>query len=288
MPIGPGLAILLAGGLSAGASAFAGSTESAAAQSAAAQQAAVAQAGQQIQQNEFNTIEGQLSPFISAGEGGANALTTMLGTGSGGNPATSPLLSNYPSFQPFQPTMAQLEGTPGYQFTLDQGLKANQNSFASQGGSESGAAVKGAESFATGLASTTYNQQLQNYLAQQQQGYNQNLSNRQFTYNALTGLTGIGESAAAQSGVTGSNITSNIANLIGQQGQSGAAGTVGSANAIAGAASGIGGSLNSTALTYALLNGRTDTNFASLGPSTIQNDLNNTNNQIASDLGLGQ
>ena len=34
---------------------------------------------------------------------------------------------------PFAPTMAQLASTPGYQFTLDQGLKATQNAYAAQG-----------------------------------------------------------------------------------------------------------------------------------------------------------
>ena len=72
-------------------------------------------------------------------QGGQQALTQLqglTGTGVGGNPLTAPLTSQ------FQPTMAQLEQTPGYQFSLDQGLKATQNSYAGQGLGASGAAMK--------------------------------------------------------------------------------------------------------------------------------------------------
>lgn len=82
-----------------------------------------------------------------------------------------------------------LENTPGYKFALDQGLKATQNGFAAQGLASSGAAMKGGAQFAEGLASQTYNQQLQNYL----QSFNSNLNNYnsqfQNAYNAYSGTT---------------------------------------------------------------------------------------------------
>jgi hypothetical protein len=66
-----------------------------------------------------------------------------------------------PTFS-WDPTMAGLAQTPGYQFTLQQGLLGTQNAAAARGLGVSGAALKGADTFATGLASQTYNQQLNN------------------------------------------------------------------------------------------------------------------------------
>lgn len=54
---------------------------------------------------------------------------------------------------------AALEATPGYQFALKQGQKAIQNSASSKLLGGSGAAIKGAATFATGLADQTYGEQ---------------------------------------------------------------------------------------------------------------------------------
>lgn len=72
-----------------------------------------------------------------------------------------------------------LESTPGYQFTLDQGLKATQNSFTSKGLGNSGAALKGAASFASGLADQTYSNRLNEYL----NTYNSQFTNTLNNYN---------------------------------------------------------------------------------------------------------
>lgn len=119
---------------------------------------------------------------------------------------------------PFDP-LAALKKTPGYQFSLDQGLQATQNSYASHGLAKSGAALKGAANYAEGLAGTTYEQQLQNYF--------QLLGGGQ---NAAAGIGGFGTTAAANAG---NNITS--------AGAATAAGTVGSANAITGAIGNVAG-----------------------------------------------
>lgn len=76
-----------------------------------------------------------------------------------------------------------LESTPGYRFTLDQGLKSTQNSFAAKGLANSGAALKGAAGFATGLANSTYEQRLSDYL----NSYNSQYTNAQNSYTAQAG-----------------------------------------------------------------------------------------------------
>lgn len=79
---------------------------------------------------------------------------------------TQPTITNTaPTFDrsmPNQMTQAELEATPGYQFSLNQGLRAAQNSAAARGLGVSGAALAGAAKFATGLADNTYQNQFAN------------------------------------------------------------------------------------------------------------------------------
>lgn len=93
---------------------------------------------------------------------------------------------------PITMDQATLEGTPGYQFTRTQGLKAVQNSAAARGLGVSGAAQKGAATFATGLADQTYQNQ-----------FNLENTNRTNAYNRLLELTKVGGNAAAQTGNAG-------------------------------------------------------------------------------------
>jgi hypothetical protein len=133
--------------------------------------------------------------------------------------------------------MAQLEATPGYQFTKQQGLEATQSGFAGMGLGASGAAAKGAANYAENLASTTYQQQFQNYWTQ-----NQNIQS------ALTGAVGIGQSAANQTGAFGTAATQSANNFLTSGAAASAAGTIGAANALTGGISGV----NNAATLYAI------------------------------------
>jgi hypothetical protein len=109
-----------------------------------------------------------------------------------------------------------LENLPGYQFTKSQGTQAVESALAARGlGGLSGSLGKGLARFVTGLADSTYQQQLDNY------------------YRAV----GMGQSAANQTGAfatqTGSNVGSNIVGA----GTALASGQVGAANALSGALS---------------------------------------------------
>jgi hypothetical protein len=106
--------------------------------------------------------------------------------------------------KPIVMDQAALEKTPGYQFQLAQGLKSGVSALTARGlGPTSGAAVKGAETYAEGLASENYQQQFANALA-----------NKNMEWNALYGTGQLGESAGAhiaqQAATTGSNVASNI------------------------------------------------------------------------------
>lgn len=223
MPIGLTTAVVGAGVLGAGASIYAANT-AASAQKKAAQQATT------VEQNAINQTQANEQPFINAGQSALGQLQTLTGTNPGGNPLTAPLTA------PFQPTQAQLEATPGYQFTLGQGLKSTQNSYAAQGLANSGSALKGAAQFATGLADTTYQQQFGNYLTQNAQ-----------IANILQNQVNTGAGAAGTTGQLTNQAAANIgSNAIGA-GNAQAAASIASGNAVGQAP------VNSL-LTYALAN----------------------------------
>lgn len=232
-------AIIGAGAISAGTGLVSGIMGSNASQQAANTQAQAADEAAQVQMNMFNTTQANLQPYMQAGNSALAALQGGIGTGAqtAGGPSYGSLIA------PFQPTMAQLSQTPGYQFTLQQGLQAAQNGYAAQGLGSSGAAIKGAANYAEGLAGTTYQQQFQNYLTQNQQ-----------IYNMLGGVASQGENAAANLGNVGVNTGSNVGNSLMSAGAASAAGTVGSTNALTGALSGIGSTASNTGLLMALNN----------------------------------
>jgi hypothetical protein len=178
--------------VSAGASAF-GANSAANAQRDAAMQ------GNALLQGQYNQNSANLAPWMTGGARSFDTINRLTGNFEGGDPMTAELTRK------FQPTMEELAKTPGYQFTLDQGLKSTQNSYASKGLGSSGAAMKGAADYAGGLASNTYQQQFQNY-------WNQNKS----IYDMLTGQSTAGLQAAgmlANNGTTLAQGQSN--NLVG-------------------------------------------------------------------------
>lgn len=286
----PATAILGAGAIGGISSLIGGANSASAATQAAKIQAQAAtqasqlqyQAEQQalgFQQQQYQTTQQNLAPYMAAGGAGLSDLLASTGSLAGQvqgavqpiTPITSALTGPPPN------NMALLAQTPGYQFTLQQGLQATQNSYAAQGLGTSGAALKGAANYSEGLASTTYEQQYQNWLnqnllqtqtlqAQNQQQQAQSgllMQQPQTVYNMLAGLTQTGAQAALGQGQIGTQLASGMgqtaqtgATAIGQgitgAAAASAAGTVGSANAINSAVSGLGGAGSNTALLLAL------------------------------------
>lgn len=129
---------------------------------------------------------GTLSPYQAAGGTGIADLNKVAD------------LSSTAFSTPFSFNPSDLKNDPGYQFQLEQGLRANQNQMTAAGLGNSGAAAKGANSFATGLAGTYFNNAYQRQL----NTYQTNRENSQMQLNALMGagstLAGIGQNANAQ------------------------------------------------------------------------------------------
>lgn len=205
---------------------------SSASKSAASTQASAADSAAALQEQEQQQVQANLSPYNTAGQNATSQLAADL---SGANPTGE---------------LTQLQNTPGYQFALTQGLESTQNSAAARGLGTSGAALKGAANYAEGLAENTYQTNL---------------------LNPLQYLAGQGESAAAETGVLGTQGAANAgAGLVGA-GNASAAGTVGAANALSGGLSSAAGAPANYLLYNALLgNGGANTGGA--------NDPYNANN----------
>jgi hypothetical protein len=227
MPLGAaGFATLAAGALGAGASLYGSSQATKSADKAA-----------NLQLQQFQTTRGDLLPYNTTGQ---NALTGAYNIASGSPTGGGPdYVSMAQDMMPGQMTQAELEQTPGYQFTRAQGLKAVQGAAAARGLGVSGSSLKGAGDYVTGLADKTYLDQFN--VAQQRFGDILNLNtaqqgNLQARFGRLSGLATIGESAAAGTGVAGTAAASTAGNYFNQAGLAGAAGTTGVNNALTGAA----------------------------------------------------
>lgn len=216
---------------------------------------------QYLQALEMNQNIANTAPFIGAGQYAANALQSGLQSGQYGTPmdlSGMPTAAQAPQAPgPFvwNPTMEGLAATPGYQFTLDQGLKAVQSSAAARGLGMSGAAMRGAADYASGKASETYNQQLTNALNINTQGLNiygkqlagyqaqgtqfQNQfsdywDNQKNPFSQYYDLARLGANSAASQATSGTTAASNIGNAALAQGQYQGAGIAQAGNALAG------------------------------------------------------
>ena len=234
---GVGTGIAIAGGIGAAGSIAGGLINANAASSAAKTQADAARYAADSTLAMYNQNAANIKPWLDVGFATLPKLQVLTGTNDGGNPLTAPLTSA------FNPTMEQLEATPGYKFTRQQGLEAVQNGFAANGLGTSGAAIKGAAQYAEGLAGSTYQQRFANDLATKAQ-----------QYAMLSGISGSGQNAAVQQGSLGANATNATNALLTSAAAASAGGTVGSAGNIAGAIGGASNSLGGSALLYSLLN----------------------------------
>ena len=123
-------------------------------------QASATRAAQQQAQQQFQQQRQDLAPYREAGLAPLKAQGDLLGLN--GQPAADAAMANFQS-------------SPGYQFQLDQGLRAVDAGAAASGMLRSGAALKAEQTFGQGLANTDFT----NY------------------YNRLMGLSTLGANAAA-------------------------------------------------------------------------------------------
>jgi len=148
-------------------------------------------------------------------------------------------------FKPISFTQEELENTPGYQFTMNEGLKSTQRGYAARGLGSSGAAMKGAARFSTGLANATYQSLFQMEQANRQQFYDRKSNQLQGIYDRRAANYGLEADAlftnkeigasTAGSLIEGANrVGTGIANSYTNQGNAQAASLVATGRAIGG------------------------------------------------------
>jgi hypothetical protein len=218
-----------------GATLAAGYLGSEAAKSAANTQAGAAANALDFQRQQFNTIQEQGRAGRAAGY---NALNQLGALGSGtygmydeqGNPTGQGTGTGYFT-QQYTPEEFAKGIDPGYQFRLQQGQEATNRMANMGGGMISGNALRGAQDYTQGLASTEFGN-----------AFNRFQTGRTNIYNTLAGIAGLGQNAYNTAAQTGTQAANTVGNTIQNLGAAQASGTVGSANALAGGIQGAGNS----------------------------------------------
>lgn len=189
-----------------------------AAKSAANTQADAARYSADLQQHQFDQTRTSLQPFINTGYDAQNSLRNLMGIGTPSDQNTYGSL-----MKPFGAAEFQKYQDPGYQFQLQQGQNALQNSQAANSGVLSGGALKDLIGYNQGMANNAYQNAFGRYMTQ-----------NDATYNRLSSLLGVGENAAAGVGNIGAQTAANIGNTVTSGANAQAAGQIGAANAYAG------------------------------------------------------
>ena len=117
----------------------------------------------------------------------------------------------------------EFEASPGYQWTLDQGLNAQQNALSAMGANRSGKHIKAATDYAEGLASTEYDNFLRRWYDK---------------LKPLQSMAGLGQTSANQTAGLGANAAANMGNAYATSGLAQGAGNINQTNALTGAITG--------------------------------------------------
>lgn len=180
-----------------------------AAGSASDKQAAAANAANNTQLQMYNQTRADNAPYREAGSA---ALSQMQN-------------------QDFQKdfTSADFSKDPGYDFRMQEGMKALERSAAARGGLNSGATLKSIGRYGQDYASNEYGN-----------AYNRFNQDRDRRFGRLSNIAGMGQGSNSATGNAGMNYANNAgANMMGAANAQGAAG-IASANAWSGALNGIG------------------------------------------------
>ena len=176
--------------------------------------AAAMQAAQAAQTRE------DLMPYMDAGKKALDPWQTELGITKDGY---NPRLYDY--------SMGALsqgfEESPGYQYQIDEMMRAVQNSAAGRGMLGSGPTLKALQRNAGGLAAQDY----WNYYNSNRQSVMDKQNSDQQRVNNLQQLASTGANAASQSGQFGANAASQAGNFLTQGSAAMASGITGAANA---------------------------------------------------------
>ena len=169
-----------------------------------------------LQQTMWQQEQANLAPWLTSGRNAMAGLNQFMGVNPDGTVNyNAPGMSQYPT-QAFS-------ASPDYQYILGQAQEATQNKASAAGGVFSGNTLSALQENAAGLASSDYNQWLNNW-----QNYQGN------TFGRLNAMSGAGLNAAAGTANLGATTAGQIGNNMVGGANAMAAGQVGVANAFQG------------------------------------------------------
>jgi len=201
-----------------GSSVVSGLSANSAADSAASASDRATQASIDEQRRQFDITQENMAPWLEAG---GNALLDYQS-------ALGPSDNNLPQYSSTGGFNFDLEGDQGYQFALQEALKATDRAQTQLGGYNSGGRLAALNDRAVGTASQYANDAFNRQLGQSNTNYNRNvqdygigLSQNQDLYgrdqdylNRLASLSGLGQTTASNLGTLGANTASNIGNAL--------------------------------------------------------------------------
>lgn len=185
---------------------------------ASSEQAASEAAAQAEMRREFDITHEDQAPWLESGRRALSQLNTLLGLG-------APISSSNPidpntgqpmgaTDAPGTPDYSAFFNSPDYAFARDMGQQGIERSAAARGGLLSGNTLAAASKFNSGLATQNYG----NYV------------------NRLLGLSGLGQTSAAELGNAGANYSNGLGQSLTRQGDARASGIIGSQAAYSNAA----------------------------------------------------
>lgn len=221
-PTGAAIGGKIGGGLGgAGDNAISGSQ----AKSVANTQAQGADAATALQARMYDQTRADHTPYLNTGVAANNQLGYLMGLSPGSAGGSDPMTGVNTALgasgslaKPF--SVDDFHVDPGYQFALDQGQKALQNSAAAKGGLFSGATGKAINEYAQGVANQQYST-----------AYDRYNTNQNNLYSRLAGLSNSGQGAANMVGAAGAESAKNSSQSLQDAAQIRAAGQKNMTNA---------------------------------------------------------
>lgn len=181
-------------------------------------QAKAADQAAQVQREMYDQTRTDLAPWRDSGSLALGDLQKLLNIG--GDPTQSRLL------KPFG--LEDFQASPGYQFRLDEGMKAINKGAASRGMYYAPQTLQDLGKYQQGLASGEF-----------MDAYNRYNADNSKIMGALSGLSTAGQNAATQTGYAGQNAASGIGSALTGGAAAQAAGYMGLANSLSGGALGL-------------------------------------------------
>ena len=166
--------------------------------SAAGQQAGAANNATAMQQGMFNTIQGNMAPYMQQGQQSLSQLGGYMNASTSGGAGGQPGL-----LHSFNASDLNANLAPNYQFQLGQGMGMLSNQNAATGGAGGGNAFTGEQAYVQNTAQNAY-----------QNAYNNYNNNQQNIYSRLGNLASLGQASGTNSALGGSAFAGGMSNSI--------------------------------------------------------------------------